>query len=63
MKSNITETIAIGMMPVVFDISNVSPWITSIAGSVTIIWVLYQLIKSIRNDLKDRKEKRRNKEE
>ncbi len=58
-NNTFSDTLLVGFFPLFLQIANVQSWFVIIASGVTTIWVVYQLISKIREDLNQRKEKKR----
>ena len=58
LNTNNIETLLVAMLPIGLKAADAVPWVIIISGSVTTIWVLYQLIKSIILDTKKKKGKK-----
>jgi xanthosine utilization system XapX-like protein len=56
--NNDTGTTIIGLLGILITQQAVN-WVAFIGGIITSIWVLYQLISRVREDLEKRREKRK----
>lgn len=61
MKNEITETVAVAMMPWVASIADLNPWITFLVGSISFVLIATKIIIMIRKEIRDTKENRKEK--
>ena len=50
MKTTFTDTLLIIMLPFIVSLSELRDWVAIALGIVSLFWVSYQLIASIRKD-------------
>ncbi len=55
MKSTFSDTILVAILSYLVHLSDVRDWVAILVGVISFIWITYQLISKIRDDLKKRK--------